>query len=279
MMDIVTLIASIPRIESLLNVSLPSVIAQTCLPNRIVLVTDNFPLTDQELTAVKALVAPIQVTALINQRAQGAAGSWNTGLIYIDNQFEDCYVAILDDDDCWHPNHLDQCISLSEQGRADVVLSGIAVVQEGKLVIANIPNNIVQSDFLIGNPGWQGSNTFCRLQLLRKAGGFSDGLISSNDKDLAIRILSIPEIVITYTQIVTVTWNLGMHSNALSSNGSFQKIKGCAQFLSLHGKLMSTDQLDKYFERTLSKFNITKQVILNEINANKDNKIVAGSLF
>lgn len=278
-MYIVTLIASIPRIESLFNVSLPSVIAQTYLPNKIVLVTDNIAITEHELTAIKALVAPIQITVLVNQRAQGAAGSWNTGLNYIAHQFEDCYVAILDDDDCWHSNHLEQCISHSKQGKADVVLSGMSVIREGKLIATNTPTNIVQSDFLVGNPGWQGSNTFCRLQLLKSVGGFTDGLISSNDKDLAIRILAIPEIVITYTQTVTVTWNLGVHSNALSARGSRQKIKGCAQFLSLYGKLMSAEQQHKYFERTLSKFDITKQVILNELNTNKDIRIVAGSLF
>lgn len=276
-MDIVVLIASIPRFESLITVSLPSVIAQTYQPNKIVLVTDKLALTEQELAAVKVVVAPFHITVLVNQRAQGAAGAWNTGLTYIDQHFEDCYVAILDDDDYWHPNHLEKCINHSKEGRADVVLSGISVVRDEKFVSANIPNNVQRSDFLVGNPGWQGSNTFCRLKLLKNVGGFSDGLVSSNDKDLAIRILALPEVEMTYTQAVTVAWNVGVHTSALSAKGSLQKLIGCAQFMALHGYLMDENQKHQYFERVSSMFDITEQTILNEINTNKDIRIVAGT--
>lgn len=277
-MEVVALMASMPRFDSLMNVSLPSIANQTRPPERIVLVTDRVALTESEQSGITTAVSPIPVTFLINERCQGAAGSWNTGLAYINECHSKCYVAILDDDDYWLTNHLELCLTHSQRGAASLVLSGISVIKEGLAVASNIPNNLKQSDFLVGNPGWQGSNTFAQCQLLIDAGGFSDGLVSSNDKDLAIRVLAITNIKIEYTLAVTVCWNLGMHSTALSARGSRQKLLGCAQFILLHGHRMTRPQKEQYFERISSLFAISEQAIVNEMNTNKDIRIAAGSL-
>lgn len=277
-MEVFVLMASIPRFESLMNISLPSIVSQTRLPERIVLVTDRVALSESEQFSITSAVAPIPVTFLNNERCQGAAGSWNTGLTYINKCSPKSYVAILDDDDYWLNNHLELCLTHSQRGAASMVLSGISVIKAGIPIDENIPNSIKLNDFLVSNPGWQGSNTFAHCQLLMDAGGFSDGLVSSNDKDLAIRVLAIPNVKIEYTLVVTVCWSLGMHSTALSARGSRQKLLGCAQFILLHGHRMTCPQKEQYFERTSSLFAISEQAIVNEINTNKDIRIVAGLL-
>ena len=278
-MDVVALIATVPRFDSLLNISLPSIKAQVYQPRQIVLVVDQCDLTEEEVSLLQSLVAPITLTILNNQRCQGAAGSWNTGISYIREQLPESYIAILDDDDFWSPSHLQLCIDNSLEGAADVVLSGIAIMKEGQLIARNVPADIDVEAFLIGNPGWQGSNTFIKAQLLADVRGFSDGLVSSNDKDLAIRVLSLPNVSISYTQDVSVVWNLALHANALSAKGSYQKLIGCAQFLYLHGYLMTHEQRAKYFERIALLFGLSAEAILHELNTNKEIRLVAGSFF
>ncbi|MXR69960.1 glycosyltransferase [Shewanella sp. JBTF-M18] len=277
-MEVVVLMASMPRFDSLMNVSLPSIVSQTRPPERIVLVTDRVALSESDQSSIMTAVAPIPVTFLLNERCHGAAGSWNTGLAYINDCYPKSYVAILDDDDYWLKNHLELCLVHSRHGAASLVLSGISVIKDGLTLANNIPKNLKQSDFLVGNPGWQGSNTFALCQLFIAVGGFSDGLISSNDKDLAIRVLTIPNLKVEYTLATTVCWNLGVHSTALSARGSRQKLLGCAQFILLHGHRMTPPQKEQYFERISSLFAISEQAIINEINTNKDIRIASGTL-
>lgn len=200
-----------------------------------------------------------------NIRSQGAAGSWNTGIQFISEHFPDSYIAIIDDDDLWHPDHLSSCVAHSNSGKADVVLSGINVKINQETVAINIPKEISAKDFLIGNPGWQGSNTFIKSELATRIGGFTDGLISGNDRDFAIRVLESGIANISYTNIATVDWICNQSPDALSAPGSKQKLRGCAQFLQLHGNKMSAHEMDIYFQRAYKFFSLSKEDILNEL--------------
>lgn len=146
----------------------------------------------------------------------GVAGVWNTGFSYLQSIYSSCYVAIIDDDDFWEPNHLFECERMSASGTADVVLSGIRVSRSGEVVGVNIPVSITVDDFLIGNPGWQGSNTFIRLDKALEVGGFTNGMVSCNDRDFTIRVLDTSP-NITFTEKATVTWNICHRPDALSA--------------------------------------------------------------
>lgn len=263
MAKVIVLIATRPDVDVVLKFALPSVLRQKRRPDSVVIVSDSRPMTETEQDQIKSQTKDIPLFILNNTRLNGAAGTWNTGIKFIHEKYGNCYTAILDDDDRWAHTHLFLCEQLGVKVNADVVLSGINTVVDSHVVTQNIPLDITINDFLVGNPGWQGSNTFVRNDLLKLV-GFTEGLASSNDKDLAIRVLSYPLINIAYTGCVTVDWTCSISSGALSAKGSVQKLKGCAQFLKLHGYRMDERQAAQYFERMAQLFDLSKTDILSE---------------
>lgn len=265
MNNVIVLIATTPRLLLLTENAFPSIINQTLTPAAVVLVSDNRPLSKNEVSTLQATLQNVPLYTMTNSQKSGAAGSWNTGIQFISEHFPDSYIAIIDDDDQWHSEHLSSCISGCDGGTADVVLSGINILINREIVATNIPKNITVKDFLIGNPGWQGSNTFIKSELATRVGGFTDGLISGNDRDFAIRVLESGLAKICYTNVATVDWICNQSTDALSAPGSTQKLKGCAQFLQLHGNKMSAHEMDIYFQRAYKFFSLSKEEILNEL--------------
>ena len=261
MLPIAVVIATRPRPNLLIKHALPAVDAQQHKPDVIVVISDERPFSGVEQNILRRLTPSVRMVFGQNQNSQGAAGTWNTGFSILSELYKDCYVAIIDDDDHWHADHLGSCEATSRNGQADVVLSGINVVRGSTILARNIPENISTDDFLIGNPGWQGSNTFISLSSALRIGGDTDGLISCNDRDFAIRALELCDIDIQYTRRVTVDWHINQSPDALSAVGSEQKLKGSAQFLKLHGGKMSPVQRKQFFRRMESLFGLTKSTI------------------
>ena len=258
---ITALIASRPRVESLLEVALPSVLGQIRRPDRLVIVSDrrSFSKKEEETLLNAAGGCPLQV--LSNRFSQGAAGSWNTGLQWLTHRGTTGYVAILDDDDEWDPEHIAECeMKCTEE--PDVVLSGLRVLRQGSELPREPLCSVSRDDFLAGNPGWQGSNTFVKLATLMRIGGFSDGMPSTNDRDLAVRLLSLPDLSIAFTGRMTATWNLGSQPDALSRPGSAEKRDGLQMFLQRHGHLMSAQVQARFFERAKNIFGLDLKDLL-----------------
>lgn len=106
---IATLIASKPKNPDLLRRALISVIQQYRRPDLLLLAFDRRLPEPGALDGVISNPFINGVVVLRNERMQGAAGTWNTGLSWLQEQGFDGYVAILDDDDEWDPDHLSQC--------------------------------------------------------------------------------------------------------------------------------------------------------------------------
>lgn len=261
MLPIAVIIATRPRLNLLIQHALPAIEAQQRKPDVIVVVSDERPFSVTEQDTLRKLTPLVKMVFGQNQNSQGAAGTWNTGFSVLNKFYRDCYVAIIDDDDHWHADHLSSCEATSKGGQADVVLSGINVVQRSTVLARNIPENFSEGDFLTGNPGWQGSNTFIRLSTALRIGGYTDGLISCNDRDFAIRALQLADLDIQYTRRATVDWHINQSADALSAVGSEQKLKGSAQFLKLHGGKMSPVQKEQFFRRMESLFGLNKSTI------------------
>lgn len=238
--SIAALVATRPRWELLIGVALPSIVSQTRCPNVLFVVSDERAFSPQEVEHLKTAAGEIDLRVIGNRRSPGAAGAWNTGIDEISALVKDGYVAILDDDDAWDSDHLQCCESAAlKAGVPDIVLSGLRVVRQGVELQRSPLTMMERDDFLAGNPGWQGSNTFVRISTLRKVGGFTDGLASTNDRDLAVRLLSIPDIEIAYTGKMTATWHLEACPDALSRRGSPQKRLGLQAFFRTHSHLMT----------------------------------------
>jgi glycosyltransferase involved in cell wall biosynthesis len=192
----------------------------------------------------------------MNERHRGAAGAWNTGLAWLNARRFNGYVAILDDDDEWDADHLESCAKASDAGHADVVISGLRFIKDGVEQFREPLHSISRDDFLAGNPGWQGSNTFVRSRTLQRVGGFTDGLPSTNDRDLAVRLLGLPDLSVAFTGRMTASWHLRSESDSVSRPGSPEKRAGLRQFFQMHGHLMSLKVEARFRQRARDLFEV-----------------------
>ncbi|MFP4145076.1 MAG: glycosyltransferase family 2 protein [Phycisphaeraceae bacterium] len=255
------LLATRDRWEMLTSLSLPSVRRQTRQPDLLVLVNDGRPLTNPQQQYLADLVAPIPLSVLKNRRLRGAAGAWNTGLAFLAERHGRGFVALLDDDDTWDPNHLETNLAAAAEG-ADIVISGLRLLIDGAEQERELVRHVTDREFLVGNPGWQGSNTFVRLSLLKQVGGFREGMPSLNDRDLAIRLLRVPGVRVAFTGAWTSSWHIRTGSASLSSPRSPAKVAGLQWFWRIYGQDMTAAEAEAFLARAERLFAVPRQQIL-----------------
>lgn len=255
------LVATRNRWELLVGRALPSIRRQTCAVREVVVVNDGASFDAEQQVALRRLLHPLPLVVLDNRRARGAAGAWNTGLEHLLAMSRDGFVALLDDDDTWEESHIAENLRAAECERADIIVSGLRLVMDGQERERALPEGLVPSDFLVGNPGWQGSNTFVSRRLWATIRGFRDGLRSLNDRDLAIRLLRVPGSRVAYTGQWTATWHLSTQGDALSSPRSPAKISGLRWFWRLYGGEMSQAQAEAFFARAEGLFGVRRTEI------------------
>lgn len=256
--------ATLPQRRISRRLAVESMAEQSRHLNALVLVCDSgAPCLDLQ-SEVAPLMAPMPVHLLANAAAPGAAGSWNTGIRFIAGHWPGrSYVAMLDDDDAWDAGHVQTCMAHARaHAWPDVVVSGLRIVKAGVELPRPAVSRLEAGDFLAGNPGWQGSNTFIRLDALLRAGAFTEGLASCNDRDLAVRVLSLQSVRTACTGRHTATWHLDASRDQLSRRRGQAKRDGLARFFELHGHRMDAAQRAAFFARAKELFGWSEQEIL-----------------
>lgn len=253
------LVATRNRSELLRQRTVPSIIHQELAPSVVLVVNDGdaFPAAVCDALASIAGIASLQVLA--NERAPGPAGAWNTGLQWLRDQGFDGFVAILDDDDTWDPQHLAVNLRAASGAGAAVAVSGLRLHINGRLEPRPLLERLAVSDFLVGNPGWQGSNTFVRLAALEAIGGFDEQLPSMHDRDLAVRLLRYPGTSWVLVPEWTATWFFG--TPGCLTGRSESKLVALRRFLAKHHVLMGAEERAAYFERAQRLFGFTQAAI------------------
>lgn len=257
------LIATKLRKEKLASRSLPSINQQTKKPDVVVIVQDNNSddLTELETISSEYLSKIEHLVVLKNARTAGVAGAWNTGTDWIKDRLHDAYVAIIDDDDTWDDDHLECCLKVacsSERKSADVVVSGQRFILNGVEQQVDLVTSLCWEWFLCDNPGWRGSNTFIDMNFLYHVGGFDEALVSSHDRDLAIRVLKKSGVDIRYTGKFTSSWFLDTNGDQLSSRMNPLKAKSVYDFWDKYGGIMSDYQASQYWDRADKLFGVKR---------------------
>lgn len=247
-LPVAVLIATCNRIDLLMQRSLPSVLRQTLTPEEIIIVNDGGPWSDEEYRGIVAQAGTRRVTLLHNCRTKGAGGAWNTGLAYLLSQRRNFMVAILDDDDEWDVFHLEDNQRTALNRSANIVVSGLKIAAVAGEVVRPLIDQLCARDFLVGNPGWQGSNTFVDLGLLAAVGGFRESLRSLHDRDLAIRLLRHADARTALVPRWTATWHIG-HPGRLSDYRGQAKLEGLRVFWALYAQEMSSHEQAAFLAR------------------------------
>ncbi len=257
--SLATVVATRNRAELLQQRSIPSILRQTALPSVVVLVNDGAPHPEAMRRVFAGIAGRTSLQLLENARAPGPAGAWNTGLQWLSDQRFGGFVAILDDDDTWDPQHLAANLQAASSTGATLSVSGLRLQVGAHLEPRPLLSRLAVSDFLAGNPGWQGSNTFVRLAAFEAIGGFDEQLPSMHDRDLAVRLLRHPGISWVLVPEWTATWFMGT-PGCLTARSS-TKLVALRRFLEKHGALMRAEDRRAFFERAQQLFGYTQTEI------------------
>lgn len=247
--------------ETFFDRALTSINQQTIQPERIIIVNDGVPFSVKQENKIKYILEDNEYTVLSNIYTKGAAGAWNSALNFICESSFHGFIAILDDDDKWDENHLELNLSIAKAESADVVISGLRIINKYTLYQRKLPTKLVPKDFLTGNPGWQGSNTFVSMEVFKTVKGFRNGLLSTNDRDLAFRILCLPNLKVSYTNEWTSSWYIDSDDLSLSLPKSKSKVEGLRWFWYLYSTYFEEKDRNIFFERIWNLFKISKKEI------------------
>lgn len=175
--------------------TLESIVLQGNLVHSVIVVNDGS--TDQTAEIVEAFTKqhPHLTVKLISQANAGLANARNTG---IQNSTAP-YIALLDADDIWLRNKLEQQIELfnnSSDPRLGVVYTGYELIDENSLAISNKKGIIkpqargdVRSKLLTGNfISGSGSSVLIQSNVFKVVGLFDENLRASEDWDMWLRI-------------------------------------------------------------------------------------------
>jgi GT2 family glycosyltransferase len=259
MVPVAALVATCSRPALLQQRTLPSLRQQVRPPDVVVVVNDGAPHPQATQAALVDLADQGRIQLLGNRRGLGPAGAWNTGLQWLRTQGFDGFVALLDDDDTWDPEHLERNQQAASATGAAFAVSGLRLHRDGRLEPRPLLSRLVAADFLVGNPGWQGSNTFVRMSALEAVGGFDEQLPSMHDRDLAIRLLRQPGVSGVLVPEWTATWYLGTPGCLTARSDG--KLNALQRFLAKHGSLMNLEERAAYFERAHRMFGFTQAEI------------------
>ena len=241
--------------------ALTSVRSQSRPPEYLVVVDDsNRDLRPKNSTLLAALELPgCEVTYLENTRSSGVSGSWNTAIDYLFRTIEqphELFVAILDDDDAWAPSYLEDCLEFARNEDLDFVAADMCRIKgtNGTRTRSAAPSTLRAGDFLVGNPGIQGSNLFLRFSVLLSAGGFDEALPSTTDRDLCIRIADLENIRYGRLPVLLVDHFADQDRLRLSSRGSQAKLRGLTAFWKKYAGRMTAVQRRACIERATTLF-------------------------
>eukprot|EP00045_Choanoeca_perplexa_P016441 m.222974 g.222974 ORF g.222974 m.222974 type:complete len:2105 (+) comp17261_c1_seq2:280-6594(+) len=281
------IIATTPS-RATLGRALTSVICQQgLLVNEVIIVVDepsNIAQLDRQQQASKhvshiqdrivpAILAerdsPVAIHVLLNRRTKNVSGTgcWNTGIMAVLERHgcdSNRYIAILDDDDEWHPTHLQSCVHSIYDSKGEVSWVVAGLEWHGRSGISyQTPTAATLSveSFLRGNPGVQGSNLFARLSLLLQAGMFDENMNSMTDRDLCIRILDV--LGPSSSRCISFTGSHSVIHHAESdqrvTTDMVAKRKAIVKFLWKYGHRFTAEDMLAFEKRSLDCFSINVQ--------------------
>ena len=266
------------RLDLLLNRSLSSVLNQSYQPDCIVIVNDYREESEFQLAEYKInnLSSNLKIFHIPNARTKfmSGTGAWNTGIEFLSKEIgKDSFVAILDDDDQWDRDYLMESVNKINESdkQADVVVSYLKRSDCEEPCYFDV-EDLTINNFLIGNPGIQGSNMFFRIDVLLKISGFDETLNSCTDRDLMIRIIenvNLDNFLLTKKVLVNhYSWRGSVTNNFI------EKKKGLNMFYEKHINRFCYEILLKSLERAERLFGYTEKdeilAIYNNLKHKKD---------
>jgi hypothetical protein len=271
-MRIAAVIVTCNRIE-LLPRALKSIKEQSRQPDFVYIVSNS---TADNFQVEQNLCADFGFQIFKNHRTENYAGALNTAIEQIIKEngiSEDFYFASLDDDDEWLPNYLQE-IENNNSDNFDLLAGYLLRSSKTEYNLLVLPNELSEKDFLIGNPGISGSNTFIKLTTLLKAGAFDEGLSATIDRDFFVRVfLQKPKYKIVNKHLVTQ--HTDNDRERVTTNRT-KKEESLRVFFYKYQHLMNKEKKEQFFQRIEKLFSISKGSL--EFTESKFSELSKGEL-
>jgi glycosyltransferase involved in cell wall biosynthesis len=167
--------------------TLASVTAQTFTDFETIVVNDGSP----DTPALEAAIAPFrQGLRYIVQENRGLSGARNTGIAVARGEL----IALLDSDDVWEPDYLEQQLAFLRREKVDVVYPNATTfgdpLRAGRLFMDRHPSSgPVSFESLVTQQCNVMVSVLARRAVLESAGLFDESLRSAEDFDLWLRIV------------------------------------------------------------------------------------------
>ena len=242
----------------LLPRALDSIKEQSREPDFVYIVSNSEPAT----YSVEQIICSEYGFSLIhNIRTQNYAGALNTAVEEIVKQNgiqDDIYFASLDDDDEWLPEYLGE-IENQNNKNFDLLVGSYLRLSEDENQLMVLPDQLSSKDFLTGNPGIGGSNTFIRLKTLLKTGSFDEALSASVDRDFFVRVFQqTPSYQLINKHLVTAHTEKNRERLTINFKA---KTESFQIFYYKYQHLMDEEERTKFFERANNYFSISRSQI------------------
>lgn len=191
--------------EKYLAKTIESVQAQSYGQFELILVNDGS--TDASLEVIKPFLSDERIK-LMAQINKGASAARNLGI----KKASAPYLALLDADDLWNSDHLQEIVKAIEKFPSAKVFATNSYLQEGdkrhqRTYSTSIPDDISEVDYFEAScvdSLLNSSTVVIKKELLQLSGTFDESLTSTEDTDLWIRIGQYAKVVFNPRYTVTV---------------------------------------------------------------------------
>lgn len=235
------------RAERYLEATLDSVRTQTYQHWELIVVEDGSKDQTQMLVDTFATRVTQPVRYLHHTENQGLPATRNTGIEAARGE----WIALLDSDDLWTPDHLETLVTRVNQDNADLVHAGSILFQSdtGKLLQERAPTPEMTADFphslFCGDYIIQPASVLLRHDLWRQVGGFDPAFRYVEDRDMWLRCARAGA-RFAYTGKQTCLYR--KHSAALSTHAAEMAEASAAVF----DKHLDWDQIPRDLRRRLA---------------------------
>lgn len=179
------------KAERYIGETLASIRAQTWADWEVVVVEDGTRDGTEAIVAAFARSGPQSVTFLRHETNQGLPATRNTAI----SKARGDWIALIDSDDLWTPDHLEKTLARARETGADLVHSGVAMFdsdtgrEEGLRVpspeaVADFPRSLFLGHYII-----QPSSVLLRRELCRRLGGFNPACRYVEDREFWLRLI------------------------------------------------------------------------------------------
>jgi len=174
------------NVATTIGPALDSVVSQTRPVNEIVIVDDGS--TDDTVSVIQSLQASLPIV-LIQQANQGAGAARNRAL----SAARFSYVAFLDADDEWLPEHIERSVAALESGGHMLVAHNEWIVDNGREQLNDCARRFNEDRdpyITLYRKGYISTSTVvARRQDILASGGFDESLRNAQDFDLWLSVL------------------------------------------------------------------------------------------